>query len=55
MSGTLGSGSASISLTSMTGDVTLLARASDPQPGAPAAQERSVKDSTASTGQGEQT
>jgi hypothetical protein len=60
MSGTLGSGSASISLTSMTGDVTLLARADDPEPGAPGApdgEERSVKASptSAPTGQGEQT
>ena len=57
MSGTLGSGSATISLTSMTGDVTLLARAGDPQSGAPEAEERSVKDSptSAPTGQGDQT
>jgi hypothetical protein len=57
MSGTLGSGSASISLTSMTGDVTLLARSGDPRSAAPEGQERSVKDSPASapTGQGEQT
>jgi hypothetical protein len=57
MSGTLGTGSASISLTSMTGDVTLLARADDPQSSAPEAEERSVKDSptSAPTGQGEPT
>jgi hypothetical protein len=57
MSGTLGSGSASISLTSMTGDVALLARAGDPRSSAPEAEERSVKDSptSAPTGQGEQT
>jgi hypothetical protein len=57
MSGILGSGSASISLTSMTGDVTLLARADHPRPGAPEAEERSVKDSptSAPTGQGEHT
>jgi hypothetical protein len=56
MSGALGSGSASISLTSMTGDVTLLARAGQPQPGVPDGQERSVKASptSAPTGQGEQ-
>jgi len=57
MSGTLGSGSASISLTSLTGDVTLLAHDGHRQPGAPESEERSVKDSPASapTGQGEQT
>jgi DUF4097 and DUF4098 domain-containing protein YvlB len=57
MRGTLGSGSASISLTSMTGDVTLLARADEPHPGAPEGQERRVKASptSAPTGQGEQT
>jgi hypothetical protein len=65
MSATLGSGSASISLTSMTGDVTLLARADDPQAAAPAGdlpsgapdvQERSVRTNptSAPTGQGEQ-
>jgi hypothetical protein len=53
---TLGSGSAGISLTSMTGDVTLLARADDKPSGAPEADERSVKDTStgAPTGQGEQ-
>jgi hypothetical protein len=57
MRGTLGSGSASISLTSMTGDVTLLARADGPRSGAPEREERSVKVSptSAPTGQGEQT
>jgi Putative adhesin len=57
MSGTLGSGSASISLTSMTGDVSLLARASDPRPGTPEGDERNVKagPTSAPTGQGEQT
>jgi len=57
MSGILGSGSASISLTSMAGDVTLLARAGDPRAGAAEAEERSVTDSPASapTGQGDQT
>jgi hypothetical protein len=57
MSGTLGSGSATISLTSMTGDVTLVPRTGGPQSGAPEAEERSVKDSptSAPTGQGEQT
>jgi hypothetical protein len=56
MSGSLGSGSASISLSSMTGDVTLLARAGHPRPGAPGGEERSVKASptSAPTGQGDQ-
>jgi hypothetical protein len=63
MSGTLGSGSANLSLTSMTGDVTLLARA-DPPPATPPAAERNVQDShmndrsdlgaQAPSGQGEQ-
>jgi hypothetical protein len=57
MRGTLGSGSASISLISITGDVTLLARANDPRSGAPEGEERRVKASptSAPTGQGEQT
>lgn len=56
LSATLGSGSANVSLTSMTGDVTLLARA-DPPSGPPEEEERSVQGSPASgpTGQGEQT
>lgn len=55
ISATIGSGSAGISLTSMTGDVTLLARADDPPSAAPDGQERSVKGSptSAPTGQGE--
>jgi hypothetical protein len=56
LSATLGSGSADISLTSMTGDVTLLARADDPPSGPPDGRERSVKGTStgAPTGQGEQ-
>jgi Putative adhesin len=56
LSATLGSGSASISVTSMTGDVTLLARADAPPSGSPDGPERSVKASptSAPTGQGEQ-
>jgi hypothetical protein len=56
LTGTLGSGSAEMSLTSMTGDVTLLARADDPPSGSPEAGEGSVKASptSAPTGQGEQ-
>ncbi len=56
LSATLGSGSADISLTSMTGDVTLLARADDPPSGSPDSGERTVKASptSAPTGQGEQ-
>jgi putative adhesin len=56
LSATLGSGSAGISLTSMTGDVTLLARPDDPLSGPPDGQERSVKGTptSAPTGQGEQ-
>jgi hypothetical protein len=56
LSATLGSGSAAITLSSMTGDVTLLARAQDPPSGAPEAEERSVKGTStgAPTGQGEQ-
>jgi Putative adhesin len=56
LSATLGSGSAEISLTSMTGDVTLLARADTPPSGSPGGQERTVKASptSAPTGQGEQ-
>jgi hypothetical protein len=56
LSATLGSGSAEISLTSMTGDVTLLARADDPPSGSPESRERTVKASptSAPTGQGEQ-
>ena len=55
ISATIGSGSAGIGLTSMTGDVTLLARADDPPPAAPDGPERSVKGSptSAPTGQGE--
>lgn len=55
ISATIGSGSAGISLTSMTGDVTLLARADDPPSGEPDGPERSVKGSptSAPTGQGE--
>jgi Putative adhesin len=57
LSATLGSGSAGISLTSMTGDVTLLARADEPPSVSPETGERSVKGSptSAPTGQGEQT
>jgi hypothetical protein len=56
LSATLGSGSAEISLSSMTGDVTLLARADTPPSGSPDGQERTVKASpnSAPTGQGEQ-
>jgi Putative adhesin len=56
LSATLGSGSAEISLTSMTGDVTLLASPDDPPSGSPDGQERTVKASptSAPTGQGEQ-
>jgi DUF4097 and DUF4098 domain-containing protein YvlB len=59
MKATLGSGSANLSLSSMTGDVTLLARVDSPRPGEPPAPERNVQDSRMSaptpTGQGEQT
>jgi hypothetical protein len=56
LTATLGSGAAEISLSSMTGDVTLLARAADPPSAAPDGQERTVKASptSAPTGQGEQ-
>jgi len=56
LSATLGSGAAGISVTSMTGDVTLLARADAPPSGSPESKERSVKASptSAPTGQGEQ-
>jgi DUF4097 and DUF4098 domain-containing protein YvlB len=56
LSATLGSGSASISVTSMTGEVTLLARADVTPSGSPETGERSVKGSptSAPTGQGEQ-
>ena len=58
MNASLGSGSANLSLSSMTGDVTLLARVDSPRPGEPPAPERNVQDSRMSaptpTGQGEQ-
>jgi hypothetical protein len=56
LTATLGSGSASIAVTSMTGDVTLLARADDPPTGSPEPAERTVKatPTSAPTGQGEQ-
>ncbi len=56
LAATLGSGSASISLTSMTGDVTLLASPVATPSGSPDGQERSVKGTptSAPTGQGEQ-
>jgi hypothetical protein len=56
LTATLGSGSAAISITSMTGDVTLLARATAPLSSSPESKERSVKASptSAPTGQGEQ-
>lgn len=56
LSATLGSGSAGISVTSMTGDVTLLARADAAPSSPPGSQERSVKatPTSAPTGQGDQ-
>jgi hypothetical protein len=56
LTATLGSGSAEISLASMTGDVTLLASAVEPPASSPDGQERTVKASpdSAPTGQGEQ-
>jgi hypothetical protein len=56
LSATLGSGSAEISLASMTGDVTLLASAVEPPASSQDGQERTVKASpnSAPTGQGEQ-
>jgi hypothetical protein len=58
MNGTLGSGSASLSLTSMTGDVTLLTRGDRPGTKAPPAPGRNVQapdiDEPTRTGQGEQ-
>ena len=53
MSATIGSGSANLSVTSMTGDVTLLVRPESPGPGEPAAPEQSRDDEpTASTTKG---
>jgi Putative adhesin len=56
LTATLGSGSAEIGLTSMTGDVTLLARADTSPSGSPDGPERTVKASptSAPTGQGDQ-
>jgi DUF4097 and DUF4098 domain-containing protein YvlB len=50
LSATIGSGSADLTLSSMTGDVTLLARAEPPAPGQPPAPE---KPTPTATGQGD--